>query len=190
MNQPEINIPKHKLKQIGLFLVSLLFAYIGYRMVNSEFRSSRMSPELATFFGYLGILFFGLGGLLIFFNMLTSKPALIINSDGIINNSHVGGGYLIRWKNIKSLRIISINKQRMIEIDLKDDEEIYQQVNFLVRKWMKLNGRFMGTPTFIPAVLIKMNLEDVLSIIREQKKINSKRTMYNRKQAQATNELD
>jgi hypothetical protein len=97
---------------------------------------------------------------------------MIINSEGIINNSHVGGGYLIRWNNIKSLKIISINNQRMIEIDLKDDEEIYNQVNFLARKWMKVNGRFMGTPTFIPAVMIKMNLDEVLNLIREQKKLN------------------
>lgn len=172
MNQTEIKIPKHKLKQIGLLLASLAFVYIGYKMINSEFRSRRMAPETIVFWGYVGIAFFGLSGLLIFFNMLTSKPALIINSEGIINNSHVGGGYSIRWKNIKSLKIISINKQRMIEIDLKDDEEIYNQVNFLARKWMKVNGRFMGTPTFIPAVMIKMNLDEVLNLIREQKKLN------------------
>lgn len=130
MNQNEIKIPKHKLKQIGLFLAALAFVFIGYKMINSEFRSSRMSPETIVSWGYIGIAFFGLAGLLIFFNILTSKPALIINSEGIINNSHVGGGYLIRWKNIKSLKINSINKQRMIEIDLKDDEEIYNQVNF------------------------------------------------------------
>lgn len=172
MNQTEIKIPKHKLKQIGLLLASLAFVYIGYKMINSEIRSSRMAPETIVFWGYIGITFFGLSGLLIFFNMLTSKPALIINSEGIINNSHVGGGYLIRWKNIKSLKIISINKQRLIEIDLKDDEEIYNQVNFLARKWMKVNGRFMGTPTFIPAVMIKMNLDEVLNLISEQKKLN------------------
>ena len=174
MNQTEIKIPKHKIKQIGLFLASIVFVYIAYKMINSGFRSRRMSPEMATFFGYLGIIFFGFGGLLIFFNLLTSKPALTINATGIINNSHVGGGYLIRWKNIKSLRIITINKQRMIEIDLKNDDEIFQQVNFLSRRLMKVNGRFMGTPTFIPAVMIKMNLDDVLSIIREQKKLNMK----------------
>lgn len=175
MNQTEIKIPKHKLKQIGLFLAALVFVYIGYKMTNSEFRSSRMSFEAAVFWGYLGIAFFGLVGLLIFLNILTSKPALIINSDGITNNSHVGGGYLIRWQNIKSLKIISINKQRMIAVDLINDDEIYNQVNFVARKWMKVNGRFMGTPTFITAVMIKMNLDDVLKIIRDQKKLNRKK---------------
>lgn len=175
MNQTEIKIPKHKLKQIGLLLASLAFVYIGYKMINSEFRSSRMSTEAVAFWGYIGIAFFGIGGLFIFFNLLTSKPALIINSKGIINNSHLGGGYLIRWQNIKSLRIISISKQRMIEIDLKDDEEVFQQVNFLARKMMKVNGKFMGTPTFIPSVMIKMSLEDLLNIIREQKKLNRKK---------------
>ena len=143
-------------------------------MINSGFSTRRMSPYMATIFGYVGIVFFGFACIFIFFDLLTSKPALTINSDGIINNSHVGAGYLIRWKNIKSLRINSTKNQRMIEIDLKDNEEVFQQVNFLSRRLMKANGRFMGTPTFIPAVMIKMNLDDVLSIIQEQKKLNMK----------------
>ena len=85
------------------------------------------------------------------------------------------GGYLIRWENIKSLKIISINKQRMIAVNLNHDDEIYNQVNFVARKWMKVNGRFMGTPTFIPAIMIKMNLDDILKIILEQKKLNRKK---------------
>ena len=191
MNQTEVKIPKHKLRQLGIFLVSLLFVYIGYRMINSEFRSSRMSPGTATVFGYLGIAFFGLIGLLVFFNMLTLKPALILNKNGIINNSHLGGGYLIRWGNIKTVKIISIDKQRMIKITLRNDEEIYQQVNFLARKMMKVNGRFMGTPTFIPSVMIKMNLDDVLLIIKEHKKNNSKRrTFYKRAKAPSENEFE
>lgn len=172
MNQTEIKIPKHTLKQIGLFLASLVFVYIGYRMINGELESTRISYGTIVFWGYLGIAFFGLSEMFIFWNLLNSKPALILNSEGIINNSHVGGGYLIRWKNIKSLKISSINNQRMIEIGLKDDDEIFNQVNFLFRKWMKLNGRFMGTPTFIPAVMIKMNLDEVLHLIREHKKID------------------
>lgn len=37
---------------------------------------------------------------------------------------------------------------------------------------MKVNGRFMGTPTFNPAVMIKMDLDEVFNLIREQKKLN------------------
>jgi hypothetical protein len=33
----------------------------------------------------------------------------------------------------------------------------------------------MGTPTFIPAIMIKMNLDDILKIILEQKKLNRKK---------------
>lgn len=39
----------------------------------------------------------------------------------------------------------------------------------------EVNSRFYGTPTFIPAVMIKMDLDEVLSIIRQQKKLHSKR---------------
>lgn len=175
MNQTEINIPKYKLKQIGLLLASIVFVYIGFEMIHSDFKSSRMSSGWTVFFGYVGIAFFGLGGLFIFFNLWTSKPALIINSQGITNNSHLGGGYLIRWENIKSLKIISIQNQRMIKVDLKDNEEVLGQVNYITKKWMKANQRIFGTPTFIPSVMIKMDLEAVLNLLREQKKLKSKK---------------
>lgn len=173
----EVVIKKDKIKQIGLLLACVIFVYIGYHMVANDFGSSRYSPEFVRFFGMIGIVFFGFGGVVILYNLLSSKSALTLSTSGIMNNSHIGGGYLIRWENIKSLKIISVNKQLMIEIQLKNREEIYSQVNGFARRWMKLNDRFMGTPTFIPAVMMKMKLDDVLKVILEQKKINTKAKM-------------
>ncbi len=63
----------------------------------------------------------------------------------------------------------------MIAIDLYIDDEIYNQVNVVAKKWMKVNQRIYGTATFIPSVMIKMDLEAVLNILREQKKLNRKK---------------
>ncbi len=177
MSQNEIVIKKNKLKQVGLLMVSFIFDYASYLAMNGHLKSSRYSSEFIQLIGIIGIIFFGFGGILMFYNLLTGKSALVLNSFGIINNSHIGGGYLIRWENIKSLNIITINKQKMISVDLKNDQEIYDQVNLMSRYWMKLNCRMMGTPTFIPSVMIKMNLDDVLNIIREQKKLNKKSSL-------------
>jgi hypothetical protein len=173
-NKDIIIIKKHLLKQILLILICSIFVYISFLMINSHFQSRRMSPLMATIWGYLGLVFFGFGGVTILLNLISSKPALIIDSRGIINNSHFGGGYLIRWGNIKSVKIINIEKQKMIKIGLRNEEEIYSQVNYFIRKMMKLNSKFSGTPTFIPGILIKMKLDDLLTLIQEQKKNNSR----------------
>ncbi len=175
MQTKVIQIPKDKFKQLVLALISVLFVYIGYLMVNGWITGGRYSSSSTLLYGYAGVVLFGIAGILILFNMLTSKPALIISKEGIVNNAHAGGGYLIRWNNIRSMKIITVSKQKMIQIDLKNDQEIFEQVNYISEKWMRLNSRFYGTPTFIPAVMIKTDLDEVLSIIRQQKKLHSKR---------------
>lgn len=176
MQTKAIHIQKDRFKQFGLVLVSFAFVYTGYLMITGLFESSRYSALSSLIYGYAAMIFFGVVGLTILFNLFTSKPALIIDKDGIVNNAHVGGGYIINWSNIESMKIISINKQRMISIDIRNDQEIYRQVNFFSEKWMRLNRRFFGTPTFIPAAMLSLELEEVLSIIRQQKKLHSKRS--------------
>lgn len=175
MNSKPIYIQKDKFKQLGLAAISLLFVYIGYYMISRDAGTGRMTPVMAHVYGYIGIAFFGSIGLLILFDVFTSKPALKMGQDGLVNNSHFGGGYKISWNNIQSLSIIAVRKQKMIRIDLKEDEEVYKQVNFLSRKLLGVNSRFYGTPAFIPATMLKSELEEVLSVIKHQKKLHSKK---------------
>ncbi len=168
----EIIIKKSRWKQLLFLFGCLCFVILGYIMITKDVSSSRYTVESAQFYGTIGILFFGLVGLLIMYQLINSKPALKLDKNGITNYSHFGSGYLARWSNIKEVKIITLQKQKMIAIYLKDETEIFDQVNRISRFLMKLNSKFTGTPALIPSSTFTVKLEEVLQIIKEQKKIN------------------
>jgi hypothetical protein len=171
MSKPEIQIPKNRLKQFGLLLSAILLEYVGYLMIKypNDFESSKMSPEVVYFLGFIGCIFFGFGIAFLLFDLFSLKPAICVNSDGIYNNSSFTSNYFIRWNNINSIRLVTVNKKRMIKIDLKNEDEIYQQVNFLKSKILKLNAKFFGTPVIIADVLLKMKIEELFNLMKKEK---------------------
>ena len=139
-------------------------------MIFDGIETSRHSPFFVKLFGVIGILFFGPIGILIIIEFLRFRPALKLNDRGIQNFSHAGGGYIIDWDNIKTMRIKTVSKKKFIVLELYDSNKIYTQVNRFTKWWMKLNEKQYGSPTFIPSILIKVKLEDVIEQIREFKK--------------------
>lgn len=122
---------------------------------------------LIMFVGILAIIFFGLIALTVVIDFFKFRPALRINDKGIHNYSHVGRGYVVNWENIETLRIKKIEKQKVILINVFNPEEIYCQVDFFSKWWMKINHRIYGTPVSIPSVMIGKKIEDVLFILQE-----------------------
>lgn len=170
MPSTNIVIGKNKLKQIGLTIASAFFVIIGYLMVFGNIESSRHPPLFVMAFGILGILFFGLAGLLLFIDLLKFRPALVINDKGVTNYSHAGGGYIIDWNNIGRLKTKTVFKQRFIIIGLKDTDKVYKHVGPLTKGWMKLNHKYYDSPVFIPENVLKIDIEELLILLRESKK--------------------
>lgn len=167
MDEQTLTIQKSAIKQLLLILGSAGFVVIGYFMIFGGLETSRHSPFFIKLFGVIGIMFFGPIGILMIIEFFRFRPALKLSNKGIQNYSHAGGGYIIEWDNIKTMRIKTISKKKFIVLDLYDPNKVYSQVNRFTKWWMKLNEKQYGSPTFIPSVLIKTKLEDLMKQIRE-----------------------
>lgn len=169
MDENQVVIKKNIGKQLLLLSGSILFVIASVYMINDGFGSSGYSTQFRLVTGIIGILFFGITGLFILFSFVKLRPALIINNQGITNNSSAGSSYVISWDNIKSLSIITVSRKKLIAITLEDNQKVFEQVNFLTRSFMKLNDHFYGSPAFITTAMIKMDIETLLKLIRDQK---------------------
>jgi hypothetical protein len=177
MNENQTIVKKDIGKQALLFLGCAAFVFGSFHMMKGTFGSSRRySPEFLMVVGIIGMLFFGFGAIAIIFSFLKSSPALIINEKGIRNYSHAGSSYLIEWNNIKVIKIITVSGKKLIAVELKDNQKIFNQVNAPTRALMKLNARFYGTPAFIVSSMIGMKIEDILSLIRQKRNELKKKT--------------
>lgn len=145
----EITIPLNKVKILMMFLLSTLFFVLGFWLMFGSFEShtgsySRYSYVKEPFFrfpaGFFFICFFGTGLFLMFIKLFSSKPGLVINNKGIINQSTGVSGGLILWDDIEKIIITEASHQRFVMIILKNHQKYLKKVESrFKRKVMELN---------------------------------------------------
>ena len=86
-------------------LGAVAFVLASIWLINFADNQERYDPTLVTAIGYAGLTFFGLAGLYIFYKLFDSKPGLVIDKDGIYDNSSAAAGHLIEWEIITGLRV-------------------------------------------------------------------------------------
>lgn len=103
----EINIKTNKKKLIFLFFMSFVLAFFSfwYILYPSDFVNIiTRRKELIFIAGVIGSVIFGVSSIWIFFRLFDNKPGLIINEQGIIDNTNTGSIGLIKWDDIIEVR--------------------------------------------------------------------------------------
>src|SRR5689334_17009606 len=96
-----IEIKLSKRKTILTFLGAIAFVAAGIWMITTADTQERYSPTRLTVIGYSAVVFFGAAALFSFYKLFESRPGLILDSEGIHNNTYALSSQLIRWDQIK-----------------------------------------------------------------------------------------
>lgn len=155
-------IPFSKPKILLLFLgCAFFFAILMILLVQDDIGLFRFFfvPPSAWFFGFIA--WFA------FCKLVEKQPALLIDEDGIVDNSNALSIGRIEWGQIKSF---SVNwKFRSLVVEVKDPEYFIQlQKNPLKKIVMKLNWKWDRSPIHINDQLLSMKMEDVLQEIKSR----------------------
>ena len=172
----QIEIPLSKLKLSLMLIGSIIFVGAGIWFVIKPKELSEHSihynPALIFTVGIASILFFGLCAIFIFKKVVDNKAGLIINNEGINDNSGGSSAGLILWKDITEIRKETVVNQNFILIIVSNPEEyIDRQTNFIKRKAMELNFRSYQTPLSISANGLKCNFAELYNMIAENFKL-------------------
>lgn len=163
MNE-EIIIPLSKLKMILIFLGALGFAAAGGFMITGFLEERSI---FLLIIGLVAILFFGAIAVSCFVKLFDTKPGLIINQQGIIDNSTGVSIGLINWKDITGIRTRKVESTRFLLIDVKDANKYLDRANSFKRKILAGNQKVYGTPISIPSNAIKCNFKELEKIVTE-----------------------
>jgi hypothetical protein len=112
----------------------------------------------------LGMAFFGLCGLNAFFKLFERAPGLIIDAQGIVDNSSGVSAGRIPWSDIQGFRTMTVQGQRFLTIDVKDPDKYVQRAPFLKRQLVGLNAKYFGGPIQISANALKINFDELLKV--------------------------
>ncbi|MDP5138574.1 hypothetical protein ORJ04_21745 [Rheinheimera baltica] len=161
-----------KVKIILLTLGAVAFVLLGVWLLSMDAKTIESqrkfnSPILVYGIGVVSIVFFGLCGFIGIKKLFDKSPGLIINSEGILDNSSGVSAGIIPWAEIVGIGEYQIHKQKFISIQVKDPEKYVNTGNALKRMANRANIKMCGTPVNISANSLKINYDDLLKIITE-----------------------
>lgn len=159
---PALAIYTPKKRLVFMLFASVVFVTIGIWILTLPAGKIGFKGTLAA---YIGIPFFGFGGLFLFLRLLSPKPAVVIDDSGFLDNASAVSAGLIPWADISGVRVSSFRNQRFLAIYVDDPGKYISQANLLKRAIMCANQSMVGTAITIPLSVLSISSDDLLSVI-------------------------
>src|SRR5690554_173781 len=137
---------------ISFVIISILFIFFPH-----TFRSFLMNNIFVIrIVGIVGLSFFGYAIITMIKKVFLDRNlGIIINEDGITDNSSYAGVGLIKWKDIKTIRKNKVASTEFLLIDLKNPEEyITKNKSKIKQKLLNISYKSYGTPISISSNFI------------------------------------
>jgi len=173
-NEEQIEIPLSRTKMTITFLVSLIFIGLGiWFVISPPIVNSHIfgNPTLILIVGITAVLFFGFVAITIFRKFSDNKAGLIINKQGIIDNSSGVSAGLIPWTDIEELKVLQVVSQKFLMIIVKNPQAYLDRVsNPIKRNAMKMNFKSYGSPISISPNALKTDFDTLKQQLEEKMK--------------------
>ena len=158
-------IPFSKTKVVLLTLVSVALVAGGVWLWSIADQQNRQAPFLMRTVAIAGILCFGSCTIYGCYKFFDNRPGLVIDSQGIIDNSSAVAVGRVFWREIIDIRESSITGQRFVSIEVIDPEIFIRQSNFLIKMLNAANLKLMGTPINISANSLWINFDELVQML-------------------------
>jgi hypothetical protein len=116
----------------------------------------------------LAIGFFGFCGIAGIMKLFDTKPGLVVDDEGIYDNSSITSGHLIKWDDVCHFSTGEVGAQRFLLIYVDNPSEILLRHNRIERIILERNSDVCGTPFAISANTLACSLEELSRIITDR----------------------
>jgi len=167
----QIEIPLSKKKLTLMLAGSIAFVVTGFWFIIKRPVSSLPflgSPIVVLITGLAAVSSFGVCAIFIIKKLTENTPGLIINDQGITDNSSGVAAGLILWKDILDIRRTTVFNQSFIVVILKNPEAyIARQPNPVKRQLMKMNYKTYDSPVNISSNGLICNFDELYNLLKK-----------------------
>ncbi|MGM1047975.1 MAG: STM3941 family protein [Bacillota bacterium] len=128
-----------------LFMLAAVFVILGAALIYFGMTEENSSIVMVII-GVICAVFFGLCLFYFASRIVNKEPSLIINDEGITDQSSYIQAGVIKWEDIKNIELYSMMNQRMIGIKLYHPEKFMLQQTGLKKLLMRANQGLVDTP--------------------------------------------
>lgn len=142
----------------------MVFGCLIFIAIGGWIFSLYLNEDVTFPYGVVGVictLFFA--ACLIYFirKLFDHSPAIIIDDEGILDNSSYIAGGLIRWHDIHHIELYQLAGQKMIGIQLKDPDSFLKDQQGFKRLLIKINKGMVQAPINIAQSALRMPLVQI-----------------------------
>ncbi len=172
IKENQIEIALSKSKMLFAILGSLVFVGFGvWFLVSPPTIDNPLFGNPTTIFiiGLASVLFFGLTTVLIFKKLFDKSPGLIVNNEGISDNSSAVAAGFIPWEDVKEIKVTNVFNQKILVLIVNNPESYFKNVkNKIKRNSMKMNYKTYGSPIGIVANALQIDFNNLHKMISEK----------------------
>lgn len=95
------------------------------------------------------------------------KTGIIIDEEGILDNSSYVAVGLIKWSDIKSIRKSNVSSTEFLLIDINNPDEYINRKKGLKKILLKMNYKSYGTPISISSNFVECDFHKLETVIKE-----------------------
>lgn len=162
----EIRIYTSRIKNFGLFVVSLALAASGVMMLIFGGPGKKYPEWIFQAAGVFCIAFFGIGAVMALSRIISKQIGLTVNREGI----RLGKSSFIAWREITGFSQVSIKGSKIIFIEVHNPQQfIDNEEGFFRRKMQQMNTSHYGTPFSISTAGLDISLKNLLAILQDYK---------------------
>jgi len=161
----DIQISLNKKKLLKYLLLTLLFILPSPLIIIDNSISILMKIILSLCFIFIltTIIFYVL-------KLLDTKPGLIVNNKGFIDNSSMASFNFIEWKYVTSINYRQVGRFSFVKVTLSNFDEMLNKQPFRVRLLSKINPTEFDNGFNISAIFLDCSLPELKNILRNGKR--------------------
>jgi len=160
-----------------LIFGSLAFVVLSvFIFLNAEKMVTRRisDPLLIKIIAVVGVIFFGIILMSVIKKIVSNQPGLIINNEGIWDNSSGVSVGMIKWEDVIGIRKVKASGVNFILIDVQNTESYVNNIKGTIkRQAMKANLKKYNTPISLSAAGLKISFNKLEELVRSEYQKNS-----------------
>lgn len=155
-------------RMLLLILTSFAFVAASFFMLNDP----KIEGGFYVVIGWLGIVFFGLGGLLMLYAILkerlTDRPFMTITDEAIIMEGMKQS--VIRFADVKSFEVVNMRNQKFVAVHYKPnvEQQKMDEAGTIGRNIRSLNRRLVNAQETITTTGTGMKAEELCDLLNER----------------------
>jgi len=118
--------------------------------------------------GILCLVFFTPGGIFLLYKWWDDTPYLVMDSEGISENSYALKGIKILWKDIVEIGEGEIKKTHFTLVYLRNPEEFISRYQGYRKNLFVINNKLYGTPILLASNTLEIPQHELVQIMRNK----------------------